>query len=69
MKLRQALVVMGPSLALQRAAAQEIAWLDAELARINAVLPDDLFAGVNEWDHGDTADRVQFLLDWCMSKR
>lgn len=36
MKLRDALIEQSPSLELQRAAANEIARLDAELARLSA---------------------------------
>ena len=36
MELRQALIVQGPSMALQRAAQDEISRLDAEVARLQA---------------------------------
>lgn len=40
MKVREALITQSPSLALQRAALDEIAWLDAEIARLEQALAE-----------------------------
>lgn len=62
MNLRQALIEQSPSLALQRAAADEIAALDALIIKQREML-----ATAGQWRPIDTAPKDAFVLVKCPS--
>ena len=48
---------------------REIAALEAENAKLKALLPDDLYPGSKDWRESDTEGRIEWLIFMYESKK